>query len=148
MTAAHPFSFFPSFLVTETWFGAQQKCLHFYTLLYRHSPLVGPTMCRGKLCRATGKSTLLQASRYLLVASSFLTVHGMGVHVVVIQESCGVIEAQHPAKEDNREKKKKNKSKNPKLLIFGLLSCGREVTGLLLLAELLTDTTARYNMMV
>lgn len=148
MTAAHPFSFFPSFLVTETWFGAQQKCLHFYTLLYRHSPLVGPTMCRGKLCRATGKSTLLQASRDLLVASSFLTAHGMGVHVVVIQESCGVIEAQHPAKEDNREKKKKNKSKNSKLLIFGLLSRGREGTGLLLLADRLTDTTARYNMVV
>lgn len=121
MTAAHPFSFFPSFLVTETWFCAQRKCLRFYTLLYRHSLLVGPTMCRGKLCRATGKSTPLQ-------------------------ESCGIIEAQHPAKKKTIGGEKKSKSKNPKLLIFGLLSCGREVAGLLLLAELLTDTTAHYNM--
>lgn len=126
MTAAHPFSFFPSFLVTETWFGAQQKCLHFYALLYRHSPLVGPTTCRGKLCRATGKSTLLQASRDLLVASSFLTAHGMGVHVVVIQESCGVIEAQHPAKEDNREKKKRTNLRTPNYLSLDFFHVGEK----------------------
>lgn len=105
MTAAHPFSFFPSFLVTETWFCAQQKCLHFYTLLYRHSPLVGPTRRRGKLCRATRKSILLQASSNLLATSSFLTAHGMGVLAVMIQESCGIMEAQRPAKEDNSRKK-------------------------------------------
>lgn len=108
MTTAHPFSFFPSFLVTETWFCAQRKCLHFYTLLYRHSPC------------------LLQASRDLLVASSFLTVHGMGVLAVVTQESCGITEAQHPAKEDNREKKRRTNLRTPNYLSLNFFHVGEK----------------------
>jgi hypothetical protein len=69
----------------------------------------------------------------------------MDVIAVATRQSCGTIESQSPAKEDNRRMKRRADLRTPNYLSLGV--CERELSGLLLLAKLPTDTTANYNVL-